>query len=334
MKKKGCYIAVILFAVVLTSGYLLSRPAFSYISRYLSKSEHVTANILIVEGWLPEYALEMAYREYRQNGYDLIVTTGMKSRTPYFNVSSNGYLIFYTKDKFSKINEAGPHSIEIDAYSSLGGSNRAHFNVFINDSLLSGFVAEKREKKFRIVWEGNLNAIDSISVQFDNDRWDKSGDRNLFVKEIIVDGKINIPYLNNSDYFFKSRNGMKRIRNNINSNAELAKMQLINLGVDSSLIKAVPAEKVIINRTLTSALAFRDWLGSESIDVRGINIISMGTHARRTWMTYNRILNEKYEIGIISLPESGSSKFSLKRILKTIRETLGIIYYWLILLPY
>jgi hypothetical protein len=334
MKKKGCYIVVISFTIVLTIGYLLFRPAFNYISHYLSKSEHVTANVLIVEGWLPEYALEMACREYRQDGYDYIVTTGMKSRRPYFNVCSNGNLIFYTKNIFSGINKAGPHSIEIDAYSSLGGSNRAHFNVFTNDSLVSDFLAEKREKKYMITWEGNLNTIDSISVQFDNDRWDKSGDRNLFIKEITIDDKLTIPYLNNTEYVFKSRNGIQRIRNNINSNAELAKLQLINLGIDSSRITAVPAEKVIMNRTLTSALAFRDWLGSKRIDVRGINIISMGTHSRRTWMTYNRILNEKYEIGIISVPEIGNSNSSLKMILKTIRETAEIIYYWFILIPY
>lgn len=60
----------------------------------------------------------------------------------------------------------------------------------------------------------------------------------------------------------------------------------------------------------------------------------MGTHARRTWMTYNRILNEKYEIGIISLPDDGNRNSPDKGLLKTLRETLGIIYYWIILIPY
>jgi hypothetical protein len=114
MRKKVFYIIAITCTAVFALGYLLFKPAFNYLSGYLSKSEHVTANVLIVEGWLPEYALEMAYKEYQQNGYKYIVTTGMKTRRPYFNVSSNGNLIFYTKNKFSRINEAGFHTIVID----------------------------------------------------------------------------------------------------------------------------------------------------------------------------------------------------------------------------
>lgn len=66
--------------------------------------------------------------------------------------------------------------------------------------------------------------------------------------------------------------------------------------MDSSLITAVSGDKVRIKRTLTSALAFRDWLKTADINIKGIKIISLGTHARRTWMTYNRVLNEKYKI--------------------------------------
>jgi hypothetical protein len=71
-----------------------------------------------------------------------------------------------------------------------------------------------------------------------------------------------------------------------------------------------------------------------NINVKGINIISMGTHTRRTWMTYNKILNEKYEIGIISLPDYNYNHSRFFRLFKTIRESLGIAYYWLILIPY
>ena len=49
-------------------------------------------------------------------------------------------------------------------------------------------------------------------------------------------------------------------------------------------------------------------------------------------MTYNKILDEKYKIGIISLPDDKVSH-GKGRVLRTLRETLGIIYYWFILLP-
>jgi hypothetical protein len=128
--------------------------------------------------------------------------------------------------------------------------------------------------------------------------------------------------------------GRYRFINNYSSYAEYAKIHLMSSGIDSSKIIAIPAEKVKINRTLTSALAFRKWLEFNDIDVKGINIVSMGTHARRTWMSYNKILDEKYQIGIISIPDYINNHSRESKFLTTVRETIGNIYYWVILLPY
>lgn len=334
MRKKGLFILVFIFISILSLGYLFLKPAFNYLSGYLSKSEQVKANILIVEGWLPDYALDIASEEFRNNEYKYIIITGLKSSIYYFGLYSNGYLIFYPKNRFSGMSEYGPHSIEVDAYSELEGEHSAHFNLFVNDSLIADYFADKQKRKYTAKWEGSLSEIDSIMVQFDNDNWGDFGDRNLFVKEINIDHKITIPYMNNSQYFVINLYGKERIINNFNSNAELARNRLLSMGIDSSLVKAIPCKIVKINRTLTSALAFRNWLKTTNIDIKGINIISMGTHARRTWMTYNKILDEKYVIGIISLPDYNYNHSRTYRLLKTIRETLGIIYYWFILLPY
>jgi hypothetical protein len=334
MKKKGLQILLIIFLLALLPGYLFLKPAFNYISGFLSKSEQVNANVLIVEGWLPDYALEMAYDDYQKTGYDYIVTTGLKISSKYFRLAEEGYLIFHTKNILSGISGTGPHTIEVEAYSELEGDYCAHFNLYVNDSLAAGFFAEKKTKKYRISWSGNLNEIDSVLVQFNNDNMGDFGDINLFIKDIIIDNKITVPFLNNSEYDISELDGKRRGTNDVKSNAELARNRLISLGLDSSIIRDVPGRKVRINRTLTSALAFRDWLMTTNIDIKGIKIISMGTHARRTWMTYNRVLNEKYQIGIISLPDYKNTSSLRNRIIKTIRETLGIIYYWLILIPY
>ena len=146
MKKKGLLIRLTIFISVLILGYVFLKPAFNYLSGYLSKSEQVSANILIVEGWLPDYALEMAYKEYQENRYDYIITTGIKSTSEYFRLAEDGFLIFYPGNSLSTIKESAPHSIEVDAFSELGGENRAHFNLYINDSLAADFFAEKRKK--------------------------------------------------------------------------------------------------------------------------------------------------------------------------------------------
>jgi hypothetical protein len=334
MRKKGLLALIIILISFLLLGYLFSKPAFNYLSGYLSKSELVKANILIVEGWLPEYALDLAFKEFKKNDYDYIITTGLKYFEEYFNLSENGYLIFHTKIKNSSRNEVSQHIIEVDACGSLNGSYSAHFNLFVNNSLIADFFADKHKKRYSATWKGSLSAIDTIMIQFTNDKVDEYGDINLFVKEIVIDHKLTIPYLNNSEYDMSHLDGKRRIVNNFNSVAELASNRLLSMGIDSAKVIAVPGEKVIINRTLTSALAFRDWIKATDIKIKGINIISLGTHTRRTWMIYNKILDEKYSIGIISLPDYSYNHSRIYRFFKTIRETLGIIYYWFILLPY
>ena len=326
-------IILMIIFLALISGLLLVKPAFKYISGYLSKSEIVNANILIVEGWLPDYALKMASEEFQKHDYKYIVTTGIKSNINYFGLYSNSFLIFYPHSKLSGKKEYKKHSVEIEAYSELNGENRAHFNLYINDTLAGNFYADKRKRKYLIEWKGSLSGIDSVLVQFDNDSWSQFGDRNLFVKDIIFDNQIIIPYGNNSVFVESKLTNKHEILSSFSSNAELARKRLISMGVDSSRIIATPGERVKINRTLTSAIAFRNWLKTSNIDIKGINIFSMGTHARRTWMTYNKLLNEKYEIGIISVPDY-LNRSRENKLLKTLRETLGIIYYWLILLPY
>jgi len=304
-------------------------------SGYLSKSEEVNADILVVEGWLPHYALEMAFNEYQKNKYRYVVTTGTRFTPLYYKISDNGYLIFYTHDLLSGMAEKGSHSIEIKAYSDMGGENRAHFNFYINDSLTANFYTEVRKKGYSFTWSGCLKYIYSVMVQNDNDIYEPPLDRNLSVSEICFDDKITVPYLFHSEYDMLKLDGKLRFKNNLTTTAQMARSKLIRMGMDSTRIIAVSADKAGINRTLTSALEFRKWLFAKGKDINGINIISLGPHARRTWMTYNKILDGRYRIGIISLPEDSDMNLTgNKKAFQTLRETLGIVYYWFILIPY
>jgi hypothetical protein len=333
-RKKKILIIIIFFTVLLAGVFNLLKPSFYYLSDYLSKSEQVDANILLVEGWLTFQDLEYAVDEFRAKNYDCIITTGLKATPEYYGVTSNGYLIFYPEKQLAHLNSSGTHKIEVLAFSKMEGIHSAHFNFWINDTLADNFTADKRKRKYSVSWTGPLSGIDSIMIQFDNDKRGEFGDRNLFVKEIRIDHKIIIPYLNKSEYDIAKLDGKIRIINRMKSNAELTKNRLFSLGIDSSLIIAVAGEKVRINRTLTSALTLRDWISSSHIKIKGINIISSGTHARRTWMTFAKVLGPSCKVGIISIPDSINSHSRKRKLFKTVRETAAIIYYWLILLPY
>jgi hypothetical protein len=320
--------------IVIIACYFIIRPAFRYLSGYLAESQPVNANLLIVEGWIPDYALNEALHEIRKKSYQYVVTTGLKYSDRYFNLSEDGYLIFYTGTKKPLSDNAGRHLIEVEAAGSLSGDFSAHFNLFVNDSLIADYFADKHKRKYQAYWSGSLSSVDSLMVQFTNDFKDRKHDINLYVKDIIIDKKITIPYLYNSDYDMSKLDGIKRITNNYSSLAELARNRLLSKGIDSSLVIAIPGERTTINRTLKSALAFRNWLRCSNLNIKGINIVSMGTHARRTWMIYRKILNEKYDIGIISVPDLNFNHSRTTRLFRTIRETLGIIYYWFVLIPY
>jgi hypothetical protein len=330
MKRRYSKRKLIIIGITLVIlGSLMFLLVMNLISDFLSKTKKVNANLLLVEGWVQPYALEMASSEYSMNGYDLIITTGLDI-PEYYSVYSNGYLIFYPNIKVSGFDRDDNHSIEVKAYSESGGKHSAHFNFFVNDILLSDFNVGKIKRAFKTWWHGKLTQIDSLIIQFDNDGLDK----NLFIKEIVIDNNITIKYQNNSVFDILALDNKNRINNHFTSSAEKARNELLAIGVDSSSVIAIPENKSSYNRTLSSALAFRDWLKVSNLKVKGINIVSVGTHARRTWMTYTKVLGKAYDIGIISLPDDNNHNSKNTKIFRTVRETLGIIYYWIILMPY
>ena len=182
LKRKKFLISALLLLLIWAGLAIL--PLINSISRYLSETNRVNANILLIEGWLPPNTIETAYKELKNNSYDYVLTTGIRI-SGYFQVSMNGYLIFYPSDSLKNIGNSGYHNIAIDAFSEMEGENCAHFNVFINDSLAGDFYAGRKKKHYEVTWNSKLALIDSVMVQFDNDRFNENGDRNLYVKEII-----------------------------------------------------------------------------------------------------------------------------------------------------
>ena len=327
----------VIFAVVVLSGLILALLLINKagLRHYLETSSRVDANILVIEGWLPDHAIEMAYSEIHNKTYELIVPTGIKSsELDFCMVAMNGYLIFYPGPYINKNDESLQHKIEIVAHSKMGGKYNAHFNLYVNDSLVADFSADEKPRKYAITWNKSLGEIDSVSAQFTNDFVDDGGDRNLYIKEIIIDNNIIIPYQFNSIFDIGMLGGHDRILNNYTSHPEIIRNKLIAAGIDSSRIITVTGRKTVVNRTLTGAIAFRDWLKTSGYKVEGVNILTMGIHARRTWLTYKNVLDKSCRVGIIALPDTSRLYQKKTGLLGTLAEALDLIYYQVILLPY
>jgi hypothetical protein len=51
-------------------------------------------------------------------------------------------------------------------------------------------------------------------------------------------------------------------------------------------------------------------------------------------MVYRKVLGKTYKIGIISVADTGNKETGKYKLLTSLREILGIGYYWIILIPY
>ena len=82
--------------------------------------------------------------------------------------------------------------------------------------------------------------------------------------------------------------------------AELTAATCIALGFDKDKVVAVPAPSVVKHRTAASAIALRDWLATSALKVDSINLYSIGTHARRSWIVFKEVLHPDIKVGIIA----------------------------------
>lgn len=117
--------------------------------------------------------------------------------------------------------------------------------------------------------------------------------------------------------------------------AELSRQTLLKVGFPSDRVVAVVAPVVRKDRTYASALAVRAWLEKESwrvsgVPVRGINVFTEDTHARRSWQLYQKALEPRVKVGVISMPsldyDSRRWWASSEGVKRVIFESLAWIY--------
>ncbi len=119
---------------------------------------------------------------------------------------------------------------------------------------------------------------------------------------------------------------------------DLAEDRLGKLGFHSmNLVKVnVPAEPTG-RRTLATAAEFRRWLDSSGIQVCCVDILTVGVHARKSWVLFRYALGDRCRVGIISgtaSSETGSVPWFLspRGIWIFVRNLAGYVYAKLLVL--
>lgn len=85
-----------------------------------------------------------------------------------------------------------------------------------------------------------------------------------------------------------------------NTYAALCAASLANLGVDSAKIVAIPAPRLRVNRTFASALSLKRWLTISGANLRSFNLYSLGIHARRSRLLFQKALGNSVPLGVIA----------------------------------
>lgn len=85
--------------------------------------------------------------------------------------------------------------------------------------------------------------------------------------------------------------------------AELGTATLLAFGLKTNIVQAVPAPRVKQDRTYSCAVALRKWLDDHAIKVSRINLVTVGPHARRSRLLFQKSFGENMPIGVVSIHE-------------------------------
>jgi len=105
--------------------------------------------------------------------------------------------------------------------------------------------------------------------------------------------------------------------------AELVFATLKHLGFDEELLAAVPGPDVRKDSTYASAVALKKWLLESGLSVKALNIFSMGPHARRTRLLFEKALGDNVKVGIIALESQEYDPKAWWKTSKGVRAVIG-----------
>jgi hypothetical protein len=89
--------------------------------------------------------------------------------------------------------------------------------------------------------------------------------------------------------------------------ANMAMKRLKRIGGDLPHVHPVPSPELTAeperDRTYASALAVKKWLTDQGVSVSSINVLTMGTHARRSRLLFQEAFGPEVAIGVIAVQD-------------------------------
>jgi hypothetical protein len=118
---------------------------------------------------------------------------------------------------------------------------------------------------------------------------------------------------------------------------DLAAERLKKLGFDTKKLVKISVPGVSVGRrTLTSATAVERWLSSSEIAVCCVDVVTVGVHARKSWILFRHALGAGYRVGIIAGAPTSYNRtfwfFSTRGTWNVVRNLAGYVYskFWIL----
>ncbi|MBN2506732.1 MAG: YdcF family protein [Verrucomicrobia bacterium] len=83
--------------------------------------------------------------------------------------------------------------------------------------------------------------------------------------------------------------------------ADLGAATLLRLGLEPAAVQAVPAPSVRADRTYASAVTLKRWFDRHQVPPTRCHVLSLGPHARRTRLLFQRALGPAVRVGVTAI---------------------------------
>jgi len=118
-------------------------------------------------------------------------------------------------------------------------------------------------------------------------------------------------------------NGEGGYTNDYNTSASVGAEMLKKFGVPDDLVQMVPSHVIARERTYSSAVALGDWFRDHNLPIHSFNVLTEGSHARRTQLLYKEAFGKNVTIGIIAVSNPDYDPKDWWRYSDGVREVTG-----------
>nr|WKN37774.1 carbohydrate-binding domain-containing protein [Tunicatimonas sp. TK19036] len=317
MRKRAIRVVISGIILVLLGAILFGKKELFY---FLAPTHRVDASVLVVEGWISEEALQQVLDELDQHSYDQIIVTSV-AYEPVFRMYSQGALVFQIREKEQPTRSF--QTLKVRSCGASAGGIQAHAKVRVNSTLIGEFTASSYPDWYAFPLPDTLS-VDSVSIIYDNNQRIGKEDRDLYVFGIQLDSLWASARHPSVHYDRNKVDGKDVLRTDYSGSAEEASAFLIKHGVDRHRLHTLTAPRVDYERTYASVLEVKKFLPDS---VTAINVFSESVHSRRSWLVYQKTLDDSFNVGIIAaaspheLPDSwwvqsGSRNYVLLQLAK------------------